>query len=304
MACPVTHQEDGLISCLDTARDLPGLWTQADGEVSRCKWFSLSLRNAPSSESWSCQLHSVPSSDLALRGMSEVRGPICCLNRPVTSPAMLEVFATRLRLVMEALSPRARGTRSIWCLPPSTLPAISSVCQPPLCKRHAPADPHTCTQAHPTTAAQTDMCTWSSKHNPHIPTDAREQEHKHTKKHKHKSLQRTHTCIQTAKCTCRNTHARTHKHGSPAHTEAQTHACKNTSTKAHRNTGTNTPWTKSAHGRTRPPTPHVHSRTGLGASRGRSFRSLSSPTVSVMPTVWSPVRSWAPRSEQPWGQST
>lgn len=74
--------------------------TAADGEVSSCKWFSLSLQNAPSSESGSCQLHSVPSSDPALRGVSGVRGPICCQNRPVTSQAELAGFATRPRLVM------------------------------------------------------------------------------------------------------------------------------------------------------------------------------------------------------------
>ena len=42
------------------------------------------MQNAPSSESWSCQLHSVPSLDPVLPAVSGVRGPICCLYRPVT----------------------------------------------------------------------------------------------------------------------------------------------------------------------------------------------------------------------------
>lgn len=116
--CHVARQEDGLISHWDAARDLPGLWIQQQMEkYSSCKWFSLSLQNAPSSESGSCQLHSVPFSDPALRGVSGVRGPICCQNRPATSKAEFAGFATRPRLVMGALSPRAQGTRSIWCSP-------------------------------------------------------------------------------------------------------------------------------------------------------------------------------------------
>lgn len=55
-------------------------------------------------------------------GMSGVRGPICCLNRPMTSRIELVIFATRLGLVSGTLSPRAQGTRSIWCTPPPSLP--------------------------------------------------------------------------------------------------------------------------------------------------------------------------------------
>ena len=63
----------------------------------------------PSSESWFCQLHSIPSSDPVLPAVSGVRGPICCLHRPVTSTAESASFATSSGCCWGLCHPEPKG---------------------------------------------------------------------------------------------------------------------------------------------------------------------------------------------------
>lgn len=97
--------------------------TERDGEIACCKWFSLFLQSAPSAE----YVLSAPLYP-PLRSCAEgyVRGQRAHLLPEWTSDAQAEsaVFATRLGLVLGALSARAQGVSSVWCITPPSLPPL------------------------------------------------------------------------------------------------------------------------------------------------------------------------------------
>ena len=97
----------------------------ADGERAHCRRFSVSLQNAPSSESWSCQLRSIPSSDPVLPAVSGVRGPICCLHRPVTPRQSRRALLQAQAAVGGSVAQSPRDTLLMLCASPLLVPRVT-----------------------------------------------------------------------------------------------------------------------------------------------------------------------------------